>query len=210
MHISPQDSRYYGCGTSDGTFNKVKYFSCPDNNGLFLSLASVAKQPDWLNLEYRPRRDVPALTEGMQKGSNNAPIPAKRSTKEPHQTSASQKRSDVSSNQLPHGTRDIPAITEGVQKDKNITPDVTAQRSSKEPPQASASTSMEANRGIINTNQLPYGTRVFIRTKGGRKVNGTVRWAGELPLAGEDPKMRIPVYGLETVSFVHENVCKSF
>ena len=207
MHIFPQDSRCYGCGTSDGTFNKVRYFSCPDNNGLFWSLASVAKQPDWLKLDYHPRRTIP---EGMQKGSNNAPIPAKRSTKEPHQTSASQKRSDVSRNQLPHGTRDIPGITEGVQKDKNITPVVTAQRSSKEPPQTSASTSMEANRGIVDTCQLPYGSRVMIKTKDGRKVNGTVRWAGELALEGEDPKKKIPVYGLETVSFVHENVCKSF
>ena len=32
-------------------------------------------------------------------------------------------------------------------------------------------------------------------------MNGTVRWVGELPLEGEDPKKKIPVYGLETVSF---------
>eukprot|EP00731_Ephydatia_muelleri_P026516 Em0018g616a len=50
------DSRCYGCGTSDGTFNKIRYFTCPDNNGLFLSLASVTKQPDWLKLEYHPNR----------------------------------------------------------------------------------------------------------------------------------------------------------
>ena len=152
MHIFPQDSRYYRCGTSDGTFNNVRYFSCPDNNGLFLSLASVAKQPDWLRLEYRPKRDVST-------------------------------------------------VSEGVQKDKNITP-VAAPRSSKKPSQASASTSMEANRGIINTNQLPYGTRVFIRTKDGRKVKGNIRWTGELPLEGEDPKKKVPVYGVETVSFL--------
>ena len=42
----------------------------------------------------------------------------------------------------------------------------------------------------------------MIMTKDGRKVNGTVRWAGELPLEGEDPKKKIPVYGLETVSYL--------
>ena len=61
---------------------------------------------------------------------------------------------------------------------------------------------MEFNRADISSNQLPHGTRVFIRTKGGRKVKGTVRWAGELPLEGENPKKKIPVYGLETVSFL--------
>ena len=49
-----QDSRYYGCGTTDGTFKGVRYFTCPDKNGLFLSLASVAKKPEWLNLQYHP------------------------------------------------------------------------------------------------------------------------------------------------------------
>ena len=42
----------------------------------------------------------------------------------------------------------------------------------------------------------------MIMTKDGRKVNGTVRWTGELPLEGEDPKKKIPVYGLETVSYL--------
>ena len=67
MNIFPQDSRFYRCGTSDGTFNNVRYFTCPDNNGLFLSLASVAKQPDWLKLEYRPKRYVSTVSEGVQK-----------------------------------------------------------------------------------------------------------------------------------------------
>ena len=52
----------------------------------------------------------------------------------------------------------------------------------------------------VVTNHITHGTRVMIRTKDGRKVNGTVRWAGELPLEGEDPKKKIPVYGLEKVS----------
>ena len=147
-----QDARYYGCGTSDGTFNKARYFTCPDNNGLFLSLASVANQPAWLNLEYHPKK--PTIPEGMQKGSNNAPIRTKRSTKEPSQVSAS----------------------------ANVE---------------------EGNRGIVDTQPLPHGTRVMIMTKDGKKVNGTVRWAGELPLEGEDAmKKKIPVYGVETVSFL--------
>ena len=54
----------------------------------------------------------------------------------------------------------------------------------------------------VMTNRYPHGTRVIVRTKDGRKVNGTVRWAGELPLEGEDPKKKIPVYGVETVSFL--------
>ena len=148
--FSPQDSRYYGCGTSNGTFNKVRYFTCPDNNGLFLTLASVAKKPEWLKLEYLPKRDIPAVTEGTKKDDNNVLIPAKRS--------------------------------------------------SNDPPQASASPNMEAYRTYAN--QLPHGTRVIIRTKDGRRVNGTVRWTGELPLEGEDPKKKIPVYGVETVSFL--------
>ena len=137
----PQDSRYYGCGSSDGTFNKVNYFTCPDNNGLFLSLASVANQPDWLKLDYRqPKRDI--VAQGMQKDSNNAPIPAKRINKE------------------------------------------------------SASPNMEINRADVETKQLCLGTRMSVMTKDGKKVKGTVRWAGELPLEGEDPKMKIPVYGV--------------
>ena len=35
-------------------------------------------------------------------------------------------------------------------------------------------------------------------------MNGTVRWTGELPLEGDDPKKKIPVYGLETVSFLFQ------
>ena len=150
MNTFLQDSRYYGCGTSDGTFNNIRYFSCPENNGLFLSLASVAKQPDWLKLEYRPKRAW--IPEAIEKDNNIAAIPAKRSTKEP--------------------------------------------------PQASASQNMEAKTTNIDTHPLPHGTRVMIKTKDGRKVNGTVRWAGDLPLEGDDPKMRIPVYGLETVSYL--------
>ena len=117
-----------------------------------MSLASVAKQPVWLMLEYRPRRHGPPITEEMQKGSNIAAIAAKRSTKEL--------------------------------------------------PQALRSQNMEAKSANIDTHPLPHGTRVMIMTKDGRKVNGSVRWAGELPLEGEDPKMKIPVYGLETVSFL--------
>ena len=150
MNMFPQDSRYYGCGTSDGTFNKIRYFTCPDNNGLFLSLVSVAKQPDWLKLEYHPNRAW--IPEAIEKDNNIAAIPAKRSTKEP--------------------------------------------------PQASASQNMEAKTANIDTHPLPHGTRVIIMTKDGRKVNGTVRWAGELPLEGDDPKKKIPVYGLETVSYL--------
>ena len=153
IHIFPQDSRCYGCGTTYGTFNKVRYFTCPDNNGLLLSLATVAKQPEWLKLEYHPN------TDGMQKDDNITPIPAKRSIKET--------------------------------------------------PQASALPNMEVNRTNVDTKKLPHGTRVFIRTKGGRKVNGTVRWAGDLPLEGEDPKKKIPVYGLETVSLLLDD-SKSF
>ena len=51
---------------------------------------------------------------------------------------------------------------------------------------------MEFNRADVSSNQLPHGTRVFIRTKGGRKVKGTVRWAGEHPLEGENSKKKIP------------------
>eukprot|EP00731_Ephydatia_muelleri_P026538 Em0018g638a len=137
------DSRYYGCGTSGGVFNKIRYFSCPDCNGLFLSLASVANQPNWLKLEYRqPKRDI--VAEGMQKDSNNGPIPAKRINKE------------------------------------------------------SASPNMEINRADVDTKQLCYGSRVSVMTKDGKKVKGTVRWAGELPLESDDPKKKIPVYGVET------------
>ena len=150
MNMFPQDSRYYGCGSSDGAFNTVRYFTCLDNNGLFFSLASIAKKPDWLKLVYCPNRAW--IPEAIEKDNNIAAIPAKRSTKEP--------------------------------------------------PQASASQNMEAKTANIDTHPLPHGTRVMIMTKDGRKVNGTVRWAGELPLEGDDSKKKIPVYGLETVSFL--------
>ncbi|KAL5467172.1 hypothetical protein EMCRGX_G031364 [Ephydatia muelleri] len=106
----------------------------------------LAKQPDWLKLEYCPNRAW--IPEAIEKDNNIATVPAKRSTKEP--------------------------------------------------PQASASQNMEAKTANIDTHPLPHGTRVMIMTKDGRKVNGTVRWAGELPLEGKDPKKKIPVYGLET------------
>ena len=150
MNIFPQDSRYYGCGSSDGAFNKVRYFTCPDYNGLFLSLASVAKQPDWLTLEYHPNRAW--IPKAIEKDNNIAAVPAKRSTKEP--------------------------------------------------PQASASQNMEAKTANIDTHPLPHGTRVMIMTKDGKKVNGTVKWTGQLPLEDADPKKKIPVYGLETVSYL--------
>ena len=38
-------------------------------------------------------------------------------------------------------------------------------------------------------------------SKVGKKVKGTVRWAGHLPLENEGPKETIPVYGVETVSY---------
>ena len=39
-----QDPQYHGCGDTDGIYEKKRYFSCQDNNGLFLSLAAL-KQP---------------------------------------------------------------------------------------------------------------------------------------------------------------------
>ena len=119
-----------------------------------MSLASVAKQPDWFQLEYHPKRDIPVVAEGMKKDHNITPTPAKRG--------------------------------------------------SKEPPQASASPNTEVNRA---SNTLPHGTRVIITTKAGTKVNGTVRWTGELPLEGDYQKQKIPVYGVETVSFLMGNIC---
>ena len=117
-----------------------------------MSLFAVAKQPEWLKLEYRPKRDASAVAERMQKDNNICSIPPKRNPKDP--------------------------------------------------PQASASQNIEVNGAIVNTNQLSNGTSVIIRTMDGKKVNGTVKWIGELPLEGEDLKKKIPVYGVETVSFL--------
>ena len=85
-------------------------------------------------------------------------------------------------------------------KDKNIAP-TAARRNYKGPSPESTSPNMEANRANVISNKLPNGTRVIITARDGRKIKGTVKWAGELPLEGEDPKNKIPVYGVETVSF---------
>ena len=137
-----QDSRYYGCGTTDGTskVKGVRYFTCPDNNGLFLSLASVAKQPDWLKLQNYPKSDTRKPTE-----EKNAPTLAKRN--------------------------------------------------------ASSSPNVGISSTNGGTNQLPNGTRVVMTSKDGKKVKGTVRWTGRLPIEYEDAKNTISVYGIETVSY---------
>ena len=114
-----------------------------------MSLASVAKQPDWLKLQYHPKRDTPKPTEG--KDQDIAPIPAKRTIKE-----------------LSHAS---PSPNVGISSTND------------------------------DTNQLPNGTRVVIMKKDGKKVKGTVRWAGHRPLENEGPMQKIPVYGIETVSY---------
>ena len=138
-------------GTSDGTFQGARYFTCPDNNGLFLSLYAVARQPDWLKLQYHPKRDTPKPTEGKKKDQDIAPIPAQRAIKE--------------------------------QSHASLSPNV----------------GISSTNG--GTNQLPNGTRVVIMTKDGKKVKGTVRWAGQLPLENDGRNVKIPVYGIETVSY---------
>ena len=110
-----------------------------------MSLALVAKRPEWLKLEYHPNKNT---SGGIQ---TIAPPPVRRNTKEPAQ--------------------------------------------------ASVRPNMEVNRANVISNKLPNGTRVIITARDGRKIKGTVKWAGELPLEGEDPKKKIPVYGVETVSF---------
>ena len=79
-----------------------------------MSLASVAKEPEWLKLQYHPRRDIPQLAEGKQKAQDIPPTATKRSNKE---------RSDVppnvgvnkgnDTNQLPIGTRVILTSKDG-------------------------------------------------------------------------------------------------
>ena len=105
-----QDPSCYGYGISDGTFKGVRYFTCPDNKGLFLSLASVAKEPEWLKLQYHPRKDIPQLTEGKQTDQDIPPTTVKRSNKELSHVSASPNggvNKDNDTNQLPIGTRVI-------------------------------------------------------------------------------------------------------
>ena len=116
-----------------------------------MSLASVAKEPGWLKLQYHPIRDIPQLAEGKQ-------------------------------------------------TDQDIPPNA-AKRSNKEQSHVSASPNVGVNKGN-DTNQLPIGTRVILTSKDGRKVKGTVRWAGHLPLQGVYLKEKIPVYGVETVSYI--------
>ena len=113
-----------------------------------MSLASIAQQPDWLKLQYHPKRDTPKSTEGKQKDQDIAPIPPKRTIKEQPLASSS-------------------------------------------PNVGSSSTNGDTNNG----------TRVVMTSKNGKKVKGTVRWVGHLPLENEVKKEKIPVYGIEAVSF---------
>ena len=83
-----QDSWYYGWGTSDGTLYGKRYFSCPIDCGLFLSLASVAKEIEWLQLRCTPP------IEGRSKASESR---------------------GGHSNQLPVGTRAIVRSKDGRQ-----------------------------------------------------------------------------------------------
>lgn len=56
----------------------------------------------------------------------------------------------------------------------------------------------------MKSNQLIVGTRVIVRPKDGRKIRGTVRWVGQLPLEGTTVHVQeeVPVYGIETVSYI--------
>ena len=125
--ISPtQDSNYYGCGSTDDTLQQTRYFTCPVGNGLFLPLASVAKEQEWL---------------------------------------------------MPQRKNNFHAKTE-----EHVT--------------------TQPRRGLnINTNHLPFGTKVIVRPKDGRQIRGTIRWVGKLPLPLMLSTEEIPVYGVETVSY---------
>ena len=72
-----------------------------------MSLASVAKQPEWLKLQYQPRKDVPQLTEGKQTDQDIPPTAAKRSNKEQSHVSASPNVGVNKDNELPTGTKMI-------------------------------------------------------------------------------------------------------
>ena len=41
---SSQDPQYYGQGTTDGTFQSVRYFACHDGNGLFVSCDKLSEE----------------------------------------------------------------------------------------------------------------------------------------------------------------------
>ena len=51
-----------------------------------------------------------------------------------------------------------------------------------------------------DSKQLLVGARVIVRPTDGRRVRGTVRWVGQLPLEAATLREEVPVYGVETVS----------
>lgn len=53
MVILLQDSKKYGCGDSDGTFNSVRLFTCDSNNAVFVNISNVKLIPP-----LRPERKV--------------------------------------------------------------------------------------------------------------------------------------------------------
>ena len=84
----------------------VRFFSCPYNNGLFLSLASVAKQPEWLKLQYCPKRNTFSCIDGRQNDQDITLVPAKQDHS--HVSALPNvgiSITNIDTNQLPNGTR---------------------------------------------------------------------------------------------------------
>lgn len=88
--------------------------------------------------------------------------------------------------------------TEGKQRGQDLSSNA-AVRNNREQSQAAASNLGQHSR-VCSIDPLPIGTRVTVTSKDGTKIKGTIRWGGTIPSREADPRQKILIVGIETVS----------
>lgn len=199
-----QDPCYYVQGCTEGTFKNVKYFTCHDDNGLFVSLDKLSEDPSG--------RSLPELLSG---GQHHTPHAAPQSNT-PHAAQENALRAArenntshaVQENSTPHAAQENNIPHTGKQKSttqQNNTP-CAGQQNSQAKPKSPPVTESNSSSSRFNV-----GDCVVVFNKNGTGIRGTVRWAGKYGYCDDTNHYHTIAavhVGIETVSYA--DYCMKF
>ena len=78
MYYSLQDSHYFGQGTTNGVFRDKQYFTCPEDNALFVSLDRLSEHPAGPQIETAATTTAAATAPPPTESQLYPPRPAQR------------------------------------------------------------------------------------------------------------------------------------
>ena len=103
MYYSMQDSHYFGNGTTNGEFRGKQYFTCPEDNGLFVSLDRLSEHPAGPQIE----------TTATTAAAATAPPPTERQLYPPRPVQRDGRRKQKAPSKAEVGSISPPSRKEG-------------------------------------------------------------------------------------------------